>query len=344
MRLLIVTQKVDQRDPILGFFHRWLLEFAKQCESVIVICLEQGQHELPANVRVHSLGKEDHVSRFTYLYRFYLHIWHERKNYDAVFVHMNPIYVVLAGFVWKLLHKRVSLWYTHKSVDWKLKIAEKFVGTIFSASQESFRLPTPKVLVTGHGIDTDYYVADRSKRHSSGVIQLLTTGRVAPVKHIDLIIRSVHKLIDAGTHIELTIVGDGVTPQDAAYVIEVKKLVQELGIQSSVHFIGSVSPSEILPYLQRADFFINMSTTGSLDKALLEAMACEVVTVSSNEAFKDLLSPYGLFIQHATVEESVAVLERALASDARAIGTSLRAHILATHSLSHLIPLLISRI
>ena len=58
MRLLIVTQKVDREDDLLGFFHQWIIEFAKHCESVTVICLEEGSHRLPSNVRVFSLGKE----------------------------------------------------------------------------------------------------------------------------------------------------------------------------------------------------------------------------------------------------------------------------------------------
>ena len=58
MRLLIVTQVVDQNDSVLGFFHRWIEEFAKNCEKVHVICLKESVHNLPENVAVHSLGKE----------------------------------------------------------------------------------------------------------------------------------------------------------------------------------------------------------------------------------------------------------------------------------------------
>ena len=59
MRLLILTQKVDINDDILGFFHRWIEEFAKRCEKVIVICLQEGRHDLPSNVKVLSLGKRE---------------------------------------------------------------------------------------------------------------------------------------------------------------------------------------------------------------------------------------------------------------------------------------------
>ena len=90
MKLLIITQKVDINDDVLGFFHRWLEEFAKHCEKITVICLEMGEYKLPENVKVLSLGKEDRVSKLKYIWRFYKYIWQEQKNYDKVFVHMNP--------------------------------------------------------------------------------------------------------------------------------------------------------------------------------------------------------------------------------------------------------------
>jgi hypothetical protein len=58
MKLLIVTQRVDRRDPILGFFHRWIMEFAGQCEQVIAIGQAKGSFDLPGNVIVVCLGKE----------------------------------------------------------------------------------------------------------------------------------------------------------------------------------------------------------------------------------------------------------------------------------------------
>src|SRR3989344_3255575 len=131
MRLLIVTQKVDRNDPILGFFHRWIEEFAKHCEQVTVIALGVGEYHLPQNIRVFSLGKEEQLRKRTdlknskrsvpveqlrkikYIVHFYRLIWRERKNYDAVFVHMNQEYVLLGALLWKLLRKKITMWRNH---------------------------------------------------------------------------------------------------------------------------------------------------------------------------------------------------------------------------------------
>ena len=109
MKLIIFTQKVDQNDTVFSFFHSWIIEFATHSESVIVVCLYEGVHDLPSNVRVYSLGKEKGVSRWTYILRFYTYIVSFRREYDAVFVHQNQEYVLLGAFIWKLLRKQIYL-------------------------------------------------------------------------------------------------------------------------------------------------------------------------------------------------------------------------------------------
>lgn len=349
MRLLIVTQKVNKDDPILGFFHRWIIEFAKHCESIVVICLEEGVHELPVNVRVLSLGKElsvasgqwSVVSKFRWLINFYRYIWRERNSYDAVFVHMNPIYVVFGGIIWRLMRKNIYMWYTHKHVDQKLKIAQGFVRKIFTASKESFRLSSDKVIVTGHGIDTDYYVPiPRPDEHDS--IKLITVGRVAPVKNVDLIVDSFTELRKNRSDMSLTIVGGATTSADKKYFENLKHSVVESGLSGLISFTGPVAPQEILLYLQDSDIFVNMSNTGSLDKAVLEAMACGLITVSSNEAFKEILSPHSLFVKEQTVDNCGAVLSKLLARDLTGTKSYLREYVVSKHSLYNLIPFLIN--
>src|ERR1700727_851881 len=122
MNLLIVTQAVDLDDPILGFFHRWIADIARGCDRVHVICLKEGRHDLPENVFVHSLGKENGRSRSKYARRFYRYIRMYRDEYDAVFVHMNEEYVLLGAPLWRLWGKRIVLWRNHKMGSWRTNI------------------------------------------------------------------------------------------------------------------------------------------------------------------------------------------------------------------------------
>ena len=141
VKLLILTQKVDKNDPILGFFHRWIEEFAKYCEKITVICLQKGEYNLPENVKVLSLGKEEISqklkvykvkSKLLFIFNFYKYIWHERKNYDTIFVHMNQEYVLLGGIFWKLFGKKIYMWRNHAKGGWLTRLAIFFQTKYFA--------------------------------------------------------------------------------------------------------------------------------------------------------------------------------------------------------------------
>mgnify|MGYP001569677115 FL=1 len=110
MRLLILTQKINKSDPILGFFHNWVLKLSEKFESIIVVCLQKGEYDLPSNVKVFSLGKEEGRSKLKYIFKFFHLCFFSSFKYDAVFVHMNQEYVLLGGLFWKILNKKVFMW------------------------------------------------------------------------------------------------------------------------------------------------------------------------------------------------------------------------------------------
>lgn len=275
MKLLIITQVVDTEHPILGFFHRWIVEFANNCEQVIVICLQEGRHNLPKNVRVISLGKEAGVGRLVYVFRFYKHIWQLRHEYDNVFVHMNQIYVILGAAFWYAWGKRVGLWYAHGTVSSTLKLAEKLTNKIFTASVESFRLNSPKLEITGHGIDTVRF----SPQIISKDLDLVTVGRITPAKNLFTLI-DVLEDVQLTHDVSLTIVGAGVTKEEKEYKKKLKKYLAEKGLEEKVNFVGRVSQEELPKILNQSKVFVTTAQNGSLDKAVLEAMSCGLPVVS----------------------------------------------------------------
>jgi len=290
MKLLILTQAVDENNPVLGFFVDWIKEFAKRCEGVIVICLFKGKYNLPDNVKVLSLGKEDGVSRIEYLHRFYKYIWQERKNYDSVFVHMNHIYAILGGWLWKIRNKKVGLWYAHKQVGFSPALAEKFVDIIFTASAKSFRIKSKKVKIVGHGIDTDKFKPRLSKGNNE-IFKIVSAGRIAPIKNYETLIGAVELLlkIDKNKKIEVNIIGAPQTEAEDEYLNKLQKLVTDKKLGEALSFLGAVTNKEVVNHLQSSDLFVNMSQTGSLDKAVLEAMACGKLIITANESFIEIL-------------------------------------------------------
>lgn len=330
MKILIITQKVDKRDPILGFFHRWLEEFAKHAEKVIVVCLERGEYSLPDEVRVLSLGKEAGMNRFQYLINFYQYIWKERHEYDVVFVHMNQIYVLLGSPLWKFLHKRVGLWYTHKQVNFSLKIALIFLDHIFTASKKSFRLKNRKVHIVGHGIDISRFSPNNPYKSSN---KILTAGRISPTKNIHIIIDALSILKNKGRILMLDVVGEPIFPKDRDYFKKLVLQVDNLGLTEQVKFCGKVENERMPEIYREANIFINLSDTGSLDKAVLEAMACGAKVLTSNESFEEFLDSRYLTDVNAEDVASHIILIEDQPEDSR-----LRETVYAYHNLTTLIP------
>ena len=277
---------MDTEHPILGFFHAWVLELSKQCESVHVICLQEGKHSLPPHVTVHSLGKESGKGRYTYLARFFYLIWSLRHQYDNVFVHMNQIYVILGAPVWRVLGKKIGLWYAHGTVSPSLKLATHLTNYIFTSTPEGFRINTPKRIIVGQGIDTSLFTP--AQKLTTDIKRLVTVGRISPSKNIDTLLRACAILRDAGTRFHLRIVGVATTPAEKQYETEVRQLASQLKLEDSIEWTGAVSNRALPPVLQQSDIFIHDGATNSLDKTLLEAALCGCIVVSSNPAYKSL--------------------------------------------------------
>ncbi|OYV63112.1 MAG: hypothetical protein B7X03_03150 [Parcubacteria group bacterium 21-58-10] len=347
MKLLIVTQAVDTEDSALGFFVRWVEEFAKHVESIEVICLKEGKHDsLPVNVRVHSLGKENpprFARRLRYAIRFKLLAWRLRHDYDAVFVHMNPEYVVIGGALWRMLGKRIGLWYVHKSVDMKLRIAAFFADDIFTASPEGFRLATPKLHVVGHGIDTAAFHA--SVRSLGTPLRIVSVGRITPIKNLDTLIEAVALLNAEGVAATATLIGAPTNTSDEAYQASLKQLAAERGVSEQIIFAGSVPYAQMPDQYRHFDISVNLAPTGGLDKAVLESMAAGLLVFASNRGFSDLFGPHAsalLFPERdaAACAAGIAALARDPEGAAR-VRTDLQQRV-ETMSVQALIPRLLT--
>ena len=99
--------------------------------------------------------------------------------------------------------------------------------------------------------------------------------------------------------------------------------------------------------MQRAHVMVNMSATGSLDKAVLEAMACGLPVVTANEAFVHLLAPWReQLLTPPDDPESLAQHIRALMAldddERAALGGALQALVQREHSMQRLVAQLLA--
>ncbi len=328
-KLLIITQVVDVDDENLGFFHRWIEEFSKRAEHVVVLASRVRIVALPANVSVHSFGERK--TRLGRLWRYWELFSYHYVRSDAVFFHMIPEFVLAATPFLISLKRTTGLWYVHKSVTHVLRIAEKFVDFIFTASELSFRLPSKKVLYTGHAIDSNLFKPHESVPVSSDVVRFLVLGRISPVKDIETVIRACEVLQGKwDRQWSLSIVGGPLMPRDEEYLASLKKMVSDKGLEERIRFVGSKPYTEIPALYRSHDIFISMSTTGSIDKSVLEAMASGLTVITTNEAFRSLL-PSSHFLAHKG-PEFLAERMKALSGESRP-NMALRELVVQNHSL-----------
>ncbi len=335
MKLLIITQKVDGNDPILGFFIRWIAEFASHYEKVTVIGQSVGTQNLPSNVQVLSLEKEKGRSRLQQVLRFLKLQWSLRREYDAVFVHMTPIWVVIGAPLWILLRKPRYLWYEARGGGVALKIAVEFAQKVFSASVYGMPLTTPKSVVVGHGIDTQRFLPGTEPREQH---LFVSVGRLSPAKRLHVLF---HHYLPFSKQYTWKIAGTVITERDKVYDQQIQNMIEEHKLQEKI-IIEPIANNALPVLLQQANIFLHASNTG-LDKAVLEAMACGCIVLTSGKAFQDVL-PNLCVADDSTFSGKLKDLLSLEPQKQESLRRELRTFVETQHSLPRLINQLVSRI
>ncbi|MCK4319951.1 glycosyltransferase [Candidatus Micrarchaeota archaeon] len=324
MKLMIITQEVDEKGSVLGFFVRWIKEFAKHFKEVVVVYFKGSGAKLSKNTKQIKI-RGNKISKVLSLNRVIL----EEKP-DSLFIHMCPEFLVASIFAKTILRIPAYLWYMHKSVPLTLRIAEVFSEKIFTGNEESFRMKTKKKIVLHHGIDTSKYYSKTSK-------YLLDVARISKIKNHDLIIRAFSELPERIKKRGLWIVGGG----DLKVEKELKKLTKELRIERQVKFLGSVPHKKMPRIYANCSLFVSASETGSLDKTGLEAIASEKPVLICNEAFSSILEHLEkyCFFKKGDVSELSKKMKKLLEREklGKEIGSKLRKKIKKEHSVTDLI-------
>ncbi len=291
-KILIITQSIDKNNLALGFFHDWVKEFSKKSESIVVVCLEKGEYDLPSNVKVISLGKEKNAnqrSKLRYAWNFYKILWQERNSYESCFVHMNQEYVILAGIWWKITGKKVGFWYNHTHGSIFTKIAMFLSDVVFHTSAFAFTANTKKSVRMPAGIDTEKFKKNTQITLTKNSI--LFIGRIAPVKDLVTLIEALLILENKNIDFRLSIYGEALE-KDFDYKQKVVNLADPLIKSGKVSFLGAVVNSKTPDLYSSHEVFVNLTPKGNFDKTVLESMSCETIPLVSSQAFGDIIPRY----------------------------------------------------
>jgi glycosyltransferase involved in cell wall biosynthesis len=340
--LIFVTQKVDERDPVLGFAPRLVRALAERVDAVTVIANEVGDRpaSFGSNVEVVSLGKERGAGRFERAVRFERAMLEAaRRGADAVLAHMCPEYVNLAAPVAKAHGMPTLLWFAHPARSTQLRVADRLADAVLTSLPGAYPLDSAKVHVIGQATDVEGLAPCPSLRRRRA-LRVVAIGRTSPSKGFDVVIRAVARCMERGTDLAVRIVGPSTTPAERHHRAQLERLIGERGLDGRVTIEPGVAPSEVRGIVCASDVLVNAMVAGSGDKVVFEAAALGRPVIVSNPAFRTLLRDLPLELTFAerdadALADRLRALAAANAATIRAVTNALRTRVIAEHSLDH---------
>lgn len=341
-RLLVFNLAMDLDHSMLAFAHGWVAALARRVDSVDVVTMTAGRVDPPANVRIHSVGKERGYSELRRLGEFYKLLVRilATSGIDACFSHMMPLFTALGAPILRSHRVPIVTWYAHPRTTLMLRLAHKASIRMVSSLATAYPYRHDKLTVIGQGIDTDLFAPDGSIPTAPPTI--LCAGRIAPVKDHSTLLRAVATLRERmPSPFHVVLVGEAASTDGRRYADSLLALARHLRIDDVVRFEHHVDRSHLPRWYRRATVHVNLTRTGFGDKVAWESMSCGRPCVAANEGFQEtfgryarhLLFPYGDW--HALAERLSWILS--LPPDEREeMGRFLRAQVERLHSLDRL--------
>jgi glycosyltransferase involved in cell wall biosynthesis len=341
MKLLYFNLLMDADHPVLGFASRWVDAIAERVEGVTVITMEAGRVEPRSNVEVLSVGKERDWSEPRRFLEFYRQCGRTVRSIrpDVCFSHMMPRFSILFAPIGRVRRIPALLWYAHGAVPLELRIAERLVDRCVTSTPEGFRLSSGKLFVLQQGIDGDRFGPPESPG-AKWERTVVSVGRISPVKQLKESVEAIAAARNADNDIRLEVFGAPATEDDRVYEQEVRQLAESLGLSDVVTFNGPLAHERVVEAYQRGGLFLNLGRSGSLDKAILEAIACGCIPICDNDAFVPIARSHGWerLVPEATGDVAAALMRTlAMPTERKSkLRSEMREFVVKEHSLNRL--------
>ncbi len=212
----------------------------------------------------------------------------------------------LAGFLRKL-GPAYTAWYYNRcrfvSAPSR-SIIDEMRANGFRVSSRVISNPIPTELYNDH-CPEDRHVL--KKKFGLSARTVVYTGRLAPEKHIDVIIRAIALARTRLPDITLALTGHGSAARD------LKKLAAELKIAGSVKFLGYIETAEMARLYHAAEIFAVASTAETQCMSMINAMASglPVIGVRARALPEYINENNGLIVpphDHAAMAEKIMIL------------------------------------
>jgi glycosyltransferase involved in cell wall biosynthesis len=310
MRLLVINYEMDQLSPTVAWTCRVVDLLAESCEQVVVLTGHHGEYVPPRNVFLESIPRwpygVPHRLGGKWLYNLRVFQLARRFEIEACFVHMASDWLRVLWPSLRMLGIPTLLWYAHGTVTPELHHALRAATRVVTSSPEGFRIASEKVRVIGQGVDTELFAPADPRPESPA--DVVTVARISPRKRIDRLLDVARELKarEEAVGIRVRLVGTAITLEDRGYENRLRATVWDEGLQDIFHFEGFVPQRHIPNYYRNAFVHLDFSETGSMDKAVLEALASGCPVLTSNGAFAGLLKDYPSFLVEEPEPDAVA--------------------------------------
>lgn len=294
MRILVINWQ-DRENPQGGgaelHLHEIFGRIARRGHSVELLC--SGWKNAPRRGTIDGIDVHRVGTRHTYpfLARHYYKRHLEKNRYDVVIEDLNkaPLYTpwwnieTLVALVHHLFGA-TAFRETAAPLAASLWLAERPIGKVyrnipFEAVSESTAddlvqrgIPRENIRVIYNGVDTAFLTPDGSVRSETPLF--IYVGRLKRYKGVDLVIRSFALLRHPAAMLEIAGTGD--------HRPALETLVRELGVESSVRFLGFIPESEKVTLLRRAWAAMLASPKEGWGISNMEAAACGTPVIASD--------------------------------------------------------------
>jgi len=128
-------------------------------------------------------------------------------------------------------------------------------------------------LVT-NAVDTRRFVPAPDRKEPGGALRVLYTGQLVPRKAVDVLLRALSLVREAGHSVLLDVVGEG--PERA----RLESIARELDLEDAVRFRGRLDRESIRRSLPLHDLFVMPSTNEGLSMSMLEALSSGLCVIA----------------------------------------------------------------
>lgn len=242
--------------------------------------------------------------------------WYQPADVAARYARHHHIPYIFHPMYYTNAIRQKPVWQLYKkTIGQGTFAAADVVGVLSPFEQQLIEkegFPVKRFMVIPPALDTQAYLKPRpnpfSKHGISGPI-LLTVGRVAKSKRLDMIIAALPRLEPT---VQLVIIGE-----DFGAKKTLQKQAEEAKVVNRIHWLGRLPREELMAAYQHADVLVHASDYEAFGIVLIEALAAGTPVIARRRAAIPSVVPDEAGLLFEDLEELISSLNQVLKNETK---------------------------